>query len=126
MGINTDTNVKVFISDIAENLLRQFEPVKLLDKYDVYQVLLAYWQDVMADDVFIIKADGYKAARETEKIFKVTEKKKKDGSKVTIKKVVGWEGKLIPRQVIRDYYFHSTTQHHRHRELYCRKRNRTH
>ena len=64
----------------------------------------------MADDAFIIKADGYKAARETENIVKVTEKKKKDGSKVTTEKVVGWEGKLIPRQVIRDYYFRTEQQ----------------
>ena len=96
-GINNKTVVKAFISEIAEEILRQFEPVTLLDKYDVYQVLLAYWQDVMADDAFIIKADGYKAARETENIVKVTEKKKKDGSKVTTEKVVGWEGKLIGR-----------------------------
>lgn len=110
VGINPDTDVKVVISEIAEELLQQFEPVKLLDKYDVYQVLLAYWQDVMADDVFIIKADGYKAAREIEDIVKVTEKKKKDGSKVTTEKVVGWEGKLIPRQVMRDYYFRTEQQ----------------
>lgn len=104
-GIHADTNVKALISEVAEKILQQFEPVTLLDKYDVYQVLLAYWQDVMADDVFIVKADGYKAARETENIFKMTEKKKKDGSKVTTEKIVGWEGKLIPRQVVRDYYF---------------------
>jgi type I restriction enzyme M protein len=109
-GINNKTVVKTFISEIAEEILRQFELVTLLDKYDVYQVLLAYWQDVMADDAFIIKADGYKAARETENIVKVTEKKKKDGSKVTTEKIVGWEGKLIPRQVIRDYYFRTEQQ----------------
>ncbi len=63
-GINADTDVKVFISEIAEEILRQFEPVTLLDKYNVYQVLLAYWLGVMADDVFIVKADRYKAARE--------------------------------------------------------------
>jgi hypothetical protein len=32
------------------------------------QALLAYWQDVMADDVYIIIQDGYNAARETENI----------------------------------------------------------
>jgi type I restriction enzyme M protein len=109
-GINADTVVKAFISEIAEHILQQFKPVTLLDRYDVYQVLLAYWQDVMADDAFIIKVDGYKAAREKENIVKVTEKKKKDGSKVTTEKVVGWEGKLIPRQIIRDYYFRTEQQ----------------
>lgn len=105
IGIKTDTDIKALIIELAEEILRQFEPLTLLDKYDVYQVLLAYWQDVMADDAYIIKADGYKAGRNIENIIKTTEKKKKDGSKVTAEKVVGWEGKLIPRQVIHNFYF---------------------
>ncbi|MHA1974858.1 MAG: type I restriction-modification system subunit M [Candidatus Hodarchaeales archaeon] len=105
-NINPETDVKTFISEISEELVQQFEPFTLLDKYDVYQVLLSYWQDVMADDVYIIKSDGYKTARETENIFKITEKKK-NGATETKKKIIGWEGKLIPRQVIRDYYFSS-------------------
>ena len=108
--INTDTDVKAFISELSDKILLQFGPVSLLDKYDVYQVLLTYWEEIMSDDVYIVKTDGYKAAREIENIVKVTEKKKRDGSRVTKEKVIGWEGKLIPRKVIRDYYFLSEQQ----------------
>ena len=109
-GITPDTVVKAFITDLSEKILLEFEPLTLLDKYDVYQVLHTYWQEVMSDDVYIVKSDGYIAARETENIVKVTDKKKRDGSRVTTEKVVGWEGKLIPRQVIRDYFFFSELQ----------------
>jgi type I restriction enzyme M protein len=51
-------------------ILEKFENITLIDKYDVYEALLAYWQDVMADDVFIIIQDGYKAACEWETLSK--------------------------------------------------------
>ncbi|MDR2568861.1 MAG: type I restriction endonuclease subunit M, partial [Oscillospiraceae bacterium] len=106
VGINNDTDIKVLIAELAKEILRLFEPITLLDKYDVYQVLLAYWNDVMADDAYIIKADGYKAALETVNIMGEYTSGKKKGEE----KVIGWEGKLIPRQVIRDYFFRAEQQ----------------
>ncbi len=101
-GIDGKTIVKELIVELAGAILEEFENVKLIDKYDVYQVLLAYWQDVMADDVFIIVQDGYKSARETENIIGVYTSGKKKGEE----KVVGWEGKLIPRNIIVEAFFH--------------------
>ena len=106
IGISKETNIKRFIEELAEEILRQFEPVTLLDKYDVYQVLLAYWQNVMADDAFILKAEGYKAAKDTVNIMGEYTAGKKKGQE----KVIGWEGKLIPRQVIRDFFFRAEQQ----------------
>ncbi|GMO45731.1 MAG: type I restriction-modification system subunit M [Termitinemataceae bacterium] len=100
-GITAETDIHEFITKLADEILQQFETVTLLDKYDVYQVLLSYWQDVMADDTYIIKADGYKAARDTVAIMGEYTSGKKKGQE----KVIGHEGKLIPRQIIRDYYF---------------------
>lgn len=102
-GIDGKTKVKEPIVEIAEVILDEFENVTLIDKYDVYQVLLAYWQDVMADDVFIVAQDGYKAARDTENIMGVYTSGKKKGKE----KVVGWEGKLIPRKIIVEAFFHA-------------------
>jgi type I restriction enzyme M protein len=76
--------------------------ILLIDKYDVCQVLLAYWQDVMADDVFIIIQDGYKAAREWENSVEIIESGKNKGKE----KITGWEGKLIPRSIITEEFFH--------------------
>jgi type I restriction enzyme M protein len=60
----------------------------------------------MADDAFIIKLEGYEAARDTENIMSEYTSGKKKGQE----KVIGWDGKLIPRQVIRDYYFRAEQQ----------------
>ncbi len=102
-GIDDKTIVKELIIELAEAILEEFENVTLIDKYDVYQVLLAYWQDVMGDDVFIIVQDGYKAARETENIMGIYTSGKKKGEE----KIVGWEGKLIPRNIIVEAFFHA-------------------
>lgn len=99
--IDEKTEVKVLIIELAEKILEEFENVTLVNKYDVYQVLLAYWQDVMADDVFIVSQDGYAAARETENIMGVYTSGKKKGEE----KVIGWEGKLIPRSIIVEEFF---------------------
>jgi type I restriction enzyme M protein len=105
-NINGTTQTKKLIASLAEAILEEFKKVALIDKYDVYQALLAYWQDVMADDVFIIIQDGYQAARSIENIITATEKKKKDGAKETKEKITGWEGKLIPRSIIVEAFFH--------------------
>ena len=105
-GIKPDTNIKKLIVDLADEILHQFEPVTLLDKYDVHQVLLACWNDIMADDVYIIKQEGYKAARDTVNIMGEYTSGKKKGQE----KIIDWEGKLIPRQVTRDYFFRTEQQ----------------
>lgn len=78
-NIDANTKIKELIVELAEAILEEFENITLVDKYDVYQVLLAYWQDVMADDVFIVSQDGYTAARETENIIGVYTSGKKKG-----------------------------------------------
>jgi type I restriction system adenine methylase HsdM len=100
-GINGKTEVKRLIVILAEAILEEYENVTLIDKYDVYQVLLGFWIEVMADDVYIVKQDGYKAARETEKIIGVYTSGKKKGED----RITGWEGKLIPRKIIVDAFF---------------------
>lgn len=72
-----------------------------MDKYDVYEVLLSYWQQTMSDDVFVLKLDGYEAVRETEPIIEIT--KGKDGKEK--EKIKGWEGKLIPKILIEKAFF---------------------
>jgi len=77
----------------------------LIDKYSVYQVLLTYWNEVLGDDVSLILSEeaGYGVARETENIMKETKKKDADGNPE--RKVVGWEGKLIPKDLIISEFF---------------------
>lgn len=101
-NINESVNIKKHIIKLAETLIAQYADVELVDKYDVYQVLLSYWQETMADDIFILVQDGYEAARETELIIEVTEDKKTKKEKQKIK---GWAGKLIPKSLVEVAFF---------------------
>lgn len=102
LSLNIETSPKQLIFDLAEKILSQFESITLIDKYDVYQVLLGYWLEVMGDDVFLIANDskGYLIARETENIMSKFTSGKKKGQE----KVIGWEGKLIPKTIIIDAF----------------------
>ena len=100
-SIDESVDVKKYIVELSERLVAQYAGIELVDKYDVYEVLLSYWQETMADDVFIIKIDGYEATRETEPIVEIA--KGKDGSDK--EKVKGWEGKLIPKSLVERMFF---------------------
>ena len=93
---------KKYIIELSELLISKFENIALVDQYDVYQVLLSYWQETMADDVFVLVQDGYEAGRETEDVYEVTEDKKTKKEK---RKYKGWDGKLIPKSLIVAQYF---------------------
>ena len=100
-NIGSDVDVKQFIVDLAEKLIALYADIELVDKYDVYEVLLSYWEEVMSDDVFLLKYDGYAAGREYENIIEVTENKKGEKKE----KIKGWDGKLIPKSLIESTYF---------------------
>lgn len=100
-NITGDVEVKKFVEGPSESLIKKFSSVDLVDKFDVYEVLLSYWQETMADDVFLLKYDGYEAGRETENIIEITEKKNGEIKE----KYKGWEGKLIPKGVIEKVFF---------------------
>lgn len=101
-SIDEFVEIKKYIVELSEILIAKYADIELVDKYDVYQVLLSYWQEVMADDVFVLVLDGYEAGRETEDIYEITEDKKTKKEK---KKYKGWEGKLIPKALIESAYF---------------------
>ena len=80
MNIDDKVDVKNFIIELSESLIDEFRHIELVDFYDVYQVLLAYWQETMSDDIFVLKYDGYMAGAEITKLYK-KESKKDDGKK---------------------------------------------
>ena len=100
-SIDGDVDVKRYIVKLAELLIAQFANLELVDKYDVYEVLLSYWQETMSDDVFVLKYFGYEAGREWENIIEVTENKKGERKE----KIKGWEGKLIPKTLVEQMFF---------------------
>ena len=102
-SLDEDVSARELIVSLAEDILAEFEHLTLIDKYDVYQVLLAYWNEVMNDDVSLIisEPDGYANARVTDNIEEeITQGKNKGEMKVT-----GWEGRLIPKAIVIDTFF---------------------
>lgn len=102
-ALDEDVSARELIVSLAEDILAEFEHLILIDKYDVYQVLLAYWNEVMNDDVSLIisEPDGYANARATDNIEEeITQGKNKGEMKVT-----GWEGRSIPKTIVIDAFF---------------------
>lgn len=96
--LNASVSTKELIVKLADNILAAFELLTLIDKYDVYEALLVYWNETLGDDVSLIIAEeaGYAIARETENITK---------EKDDVVKVVGWDGRLIPKALMKKALF---------------------
>jgi type I restriction enzyme M protein len=101
-NINTDDHPKGIIDLIANDILHAFAEVRLIDTYDVYQYLMAYWAETMQDDMYILTVDGWRAGNIVTRPQKNGKKKKKD-----IEGLYGLEGKLVPTPLIISTYFAS-------------------
>lgn len=86
---------KKLIHHIAEDLLQTYTNKPLIDKYDIYQHLLNYWNETMQDDCYLIAVDGWKA--EPYRIL-IENKKKEKVDK-------GWACDLVPKELIIARYF---------------------
>lgn len=91
VNIKTGFNPKVLIHDLSEDLLDSFSNMQLIDKYDVYQHLMTYWNDTMQDDAYLIASDGWNS--------EVTVITNKNG------KQTGWESALLPKELVMNRYF---------------------
>lgn len=108
LGLTADTNPKALIRDISGRLLAVYHDSRLLDRYDVYDCLLNYWNEKLQDDVYAIKTNGYEVGREIE--YEYAKKKAKDENGETISvddksKVKSFDGALIPRTIVERIYF---------------------
>mgnify|MGYP000464932360 FL=1 len=50
------------IHRISEELLEAYTKAPLLDRYDMYQIIMDYWSETMQDDIYFITQDGWSAA----------------------------------------------------------------
>jgi type I restriction enzyme M protein len=98
-NIKRGDNPKTFIVEISNVLLSQFSDISLIDKYDVYQCLMSYWEETMQDDIYAIASDGWEAGNDIEREMV----KKKDGT--TTGKMKSFEGRIITKKLIIDRYF---------------------
>ncbi|MCD6367445.1 MAG: N-6 DNA methylase [Bacteroidales bacterium] len=82
---------KEIILELSESILQQYENKPLVDKYDIYQHLMTYWNDSMQDDCYIISADGWIA-----ETYRIHDKKGKER---------GWSCDLVPKELVINRYF---------------------
>ena len=104
-----DCKPKELIAQIGEDLLNRFSDTALIDKYDVYQHLMDYWNEIMQDDLYVIAAEGWEVGKVPGRKIKTTKAK----GKVTKKDIEGLEGiesKLIPSELIIDKFFNDEYQ----------------
>ena len=95
-ALSVGVKPKKTIFTISEDVLTTYTSKALMDKYDVYQHLMNYWNEVMQDDCYIIAVEGWKA--EPYRILV----KNKITNKTTDK---GWDCDLVPKTLVIDRYF---------------------
>ncbi|WP_394772305.1 type I restriction-modification system subunit M, partial [Mucilaginibacter sp.] len=86
---------KQTIYTISEKLLKTYTGKALMDKYDVYQHVMNYWNETMQDDCYLIAVDGWKAEP-----YRIMVKNK--AGKETDK---GWDCDLVPKALLIDCLF---------------------
>jgi type I restriction enzyme M protein len=73
-GLKVGENPKELIFEISEDLLAKFANADLLSKYEIYQILMDYWAEILQDDVYMLVQDGWKAANVIRQIVPVQDK----------------------------------------------------
>ena len=100
LSIKIGTRPKEVIYRLSEDLLERFTDVLLLNRYDVYQALMDYWDETMQDDAYLITTNGWVQAAQP----RLPQKKLKETADLTIKKEK-YKMDLIPPSLIIAHYF---------------------
>ncbi len=112
--IKVGDNPKNFIFNISENLLNSYANSDLLSKYDIYQILMDYWADIMQDDVYVLVQDDWKAGNRLRLLLPVKDDKGKNVYKEPHDFILNksrYKGELIPTPLVISKYF-SAEQYH--------------
>ena len=87
------------IAKLAEGLLDHYNSQPLIDPYDIYQLLMGYWEEVLSDDLYQISAEGWIAS--PYRVIEIIKQGKKKGQE----KDVGWACDLLPKSLLVAYAF---------------------
>jgi type I restriction enzyme M protein len=94
-ALKVNHHPKKIIYELSEDMLERYSGRALIDNYDMYQLLMDYWAEVMQDDCYIIADDGWKA-----NTYRILEKNNK-GKEIDR----GWTCDLVPKQLVIDRFF---------------------
>jgi len=102
--IKVGDNPKNFIFNISENLLSAYANSELLSKYDIYQILMDYWADILQDDVYVLAQDDWQAGNTLRELVAKKGEKLKETPDLIINKTK-YKAELIPPSLIVARYF---------------------
>ncbi len=99
-SIDKGIKPRELITQLSEELLSHYTDKPLIDRYDIYQYLMDYWNETMQDDCYFISADGWKV-----EISRIIEKDNKGKEKDK-----GWTCELIPKELVINRYFYKESE----------------
>lgn len=103
-AISIEDKPKELIQRISEDLLERYAQIPLLDKYDMYQILMDYWAEAMQDDVYVLVQDGWAAGKKIRELVVKKGEKLRETPDLIIKRV-RYKAELIPPALIVQRYF---------------------
>ena len=95
---------KAIIQRISEDLLASYAEAPLLSKYDIYQILMDYWAEVMLDDVFVLAQVGWGEGKQLRSLKVAKGEKLKEEPDLVINKNK-YKAELIPPALLVSRYF---------------------
>jgi type I restriction enzyme M protein len=95
---------KTLIYSLSEDILARFAGLPLLDRYDAYQRLMDYWDDVMQDDVYLIAADGWLEAAKPRAVVEDKKRKIKETPDLILKRKK-YKMDLVPPPLVAARWF---------------------
>jgi type I restriction enzyme M protein len=109
-GIGPEVKPKALIATLSEDLLHRFTEADLLDRYDIYQILMDYWAETMQDDVYVLVQDGWAAGKTLRELVAKKGEKLKETPDLTLGKKK-YKADLIPPGLMVARYFADKQAH---------------
>jgi len=109
-GIAPAVKPKALIATLSEDLLHRFTEADLLDRYDIYQILMDYWAETMQDDVYVLVQDGWAAGTTLRELVAKKGEKRSETPDLTLGKKK-YKADLIPPALLVARYFADQQAH---------------
>ena len=102
--ITVGQSPKQLIHTISEDLLNSYAEMPLIDKYNVYQILMNYWSEVMQDDVYVLTQAGWEAGNSLRDLTPKKGEKLRETPDLVINRV-RYKAEMIPPALLVSRYF---------------------
>jgi len=101
-AVDSATTPSGLVDGLGQDLLTRFADIPLVNRYDIYQRLMDFWNDTMEDDVFAIAQDGWQVGK---RYHKKEENEEGGFSFKDGRSKKEYVAELVPAQLLIDRYF---------------------